>query len=290
MNQEQEFRWWSFHWWRSWWGNINRVFLIVSILISVLVFISIILDDMIASGPGQISFWEWVGVLVIPLALLAAGTWLHNEQVRYENIARNQHGQDEALRQYLDQMSNLLVDKQLRRRRENSDARLLAQARTTAILFELHDTRKRRPLKLIYRLHPINKPKPILTLENAALDNADLREITLRDADLRGADLRRANLSGAILRGANLLPYDEQDPAKLNSYNLNGVDPRNIDLSGDSLRLTNLSGAILRGAELNGANLAYANLKDVKGVTNEELERQANSLKSATMPDGSIHD
>jgi uncharacterized protein YjbI with pentapeptide repeats len=158
------------------------------------------------------------------------------------------------------------------------------------------------------------KPKPILTLENAALDGADLSEITLRDAclkgldlrktnlkganlegtdlsdaDLRGADLERANLSGAILRGANLLPYDEQDPAKLNSFHLNGVNPNDIDLSGDNLRVTNLSDAILKGVDLSGANLAYANLNGAKEVTREQLAA-CRSLSGATMPDGSIHD
>jgi hypothetical protein len=306
MNEEQKSRWWV---------NINPVFLFVSILISILVFISIIVDDMVGTGPGKISFWEWVGVLIIPLALLAAGAWLHNEQVRYEAIATNQRAQDEALRQYLDQMSNLIVDKNLRTQPPNSEEHLLAQARTTAVLLELDNTRKRRPLKLIYRLHLINRAKPVITLENAALDHADLRELTLHDAclkgvdlrmanlrganlsgtdlsnvDLRGADLRRANLTNACLKDANLLPYDKQDPAKLNSFHLNGVDPRNIDLSGDDLRLTNLSGAILEGADLSGANLAYANLQGVKGVTDDELARQANSLQGTTMPDGTKHD
>jgi uncharacterized protein YjbI with pentapeptide repeats len=309
MNQAQDFRWW-----RGWWRKINPIFVVVSILVFILAFISIIVDDMITSGPGKISFWEWLGVLIIPLALLAAGILLHNEQVRYESIATNQRAQDEALRQYLDQMSNLMIDECLREQPENSDVRLLAQARTTALLLELDDARKRRPLKLIYRLHLINKPVPVLTLENAALDKADLSEITLHDAclrgldlrgadlsganlsrtdlseaDLRGADLSRANLAGAYLRGANLLPYEEQDPAKLNSFNLNGVDPNNINLSGDGLKLTNLSGAILRGVDLSGANLAYANLSGAKGVTQEQLAA-CRSLSGATMPDGSIHD
>jgi hypothetical protein len=301
MDQEQKPRWWR---------NTNPVLLVVSALIFILAFISIIVDDMIGTGPGKISFWEWLGVLIIPFALLGAGILLHNEQVRYEEAASAQRAQDDALRQYLDQMSALMIDECLREQPENSDARLLAQARTTTILLELDNTRKRRPLKLIYRLHLINRAKPVFTLENAALDNADLSEVTLRDAclkgldlrradlrgadlsgsdlsdaDLRGADLRRANLSDADLRGANLLPYDAQDPAKLNSFNLNGVDPRNIDLRGDSLKVTNLSGAILSDAELSGANLAYANLNDAKGVTQEQLAA-CTSFKDATMPNG----
>ena len=51
-----------------------------------------------------------------------------------------------------------------------------------------------------------------------------------------------------------------------------------------------LSTANLSGADLSGANLSGAHLGGAKGVTTEELERQAKSLNGATMPDGSMHD
>ena len=37
------------------------------------------------------------------------------------------------------------------------------------------------------------------------------------------------------------------------------------------------------------ANLGGANLKDVRGITVEELKKQAKSIKGAIMPDGKIH-
>ena len=37
---------------------------------------------------------------------------------------------------------------------------------------------------------------------------------------------------------------------------------------------------------LSGADLRNANLSDASGITNEELEQQASSLKGATMPNG----
>jgi uncharacterized protein YjbI with pentapeptide repeats len=51
-----------------------------------------------------------------------------------------------------------------------------------------------------------------------------------------------------------------------------------------------LSGAILDGADLSGAILDGADLSGAKGITSEDLEKQARSLKGATMPDGSKHD
>jgi len=270
------------------------------------------------------TLWEWLGLLIIPTMLAAGAFWLNQRQKQHEDqiqqaqkereeTAAIQRAQDEAVRAYLDQMSNLMVDKELRKNLgqepENSDLRRLAQARTLAILLGLDQDRKRRPLKLIYELSLIMKEEPILNLKNAGLDTADLSEITLHDACLREVDLRLANLSGAdlkgsdlggadlrganlsdanlsdtVLAGANLLPYDETRPAKLNAPSLlNGADPSDVDSGNDHLKPTNLRGADLSNADLSGAYLTGA------GVSEEQLDT-CKSLQGATMPDGSKHD
>ena len=143
MNQRQQFPWWR--------NRTNQLFALVSILVYTLILVSIIVDDMVGTG-NEIGFWDWVGVLIIPVALLFAGIWLNNSQISREETATNQHAQDEALLQYLDHMSNLLIEKGLRAKSRDSDERRLAQARTMAILLGLDGNRKRRPLRLIYEL------------------------------------------------------------------------------------------------------------------------------------------
>ena len=262
------------------------------------------------------TLWEWLQLLIIP-AMLALGVfWLNQRQKQHEDRIQQaqkereeeaaiQRAQDEALRAYLDQMSDLIVDREMRKKPDDPDLRRLAQARTLAILLGLDQDRKRRPLKLIYELSLIMKEEPILNLKNAGLDTADLSEITLHDAclrevdlrlanlrgadlkgsdlgeaDLRGADLSNANLSDTVLVGANLLPYDEAQPAKLNAPSLsNGTDPSDIDTSNNDLKPTNLGGANLSNADLSGAYLTGAN------VSEEQLVK-CNSLQGATMPDG----
>src|SRR5215213_7995570 len=247
------------------------------------------------------TLWEWLGLLIVPAMLAVGAFWLNQRQKQYdeqiqeaqkerEETAAIQRAQDEALGAYLDQMSDLIVDREMRRKPENPDLRRLAQARTLAILLGLDQDRKRRPLKLIYELSLIMKKEPILNLKNAGLDTADLSEITLHDACLREVDLRLANLTGADLqgsdlrgadlRGANLLPYDETQPAKLNAPNLlNGADPSDIDPSNDHLKPTNLAGADLSNAELSGAYLTGV-------VVSEEQLDKCESLQGAIMPDG----
>src|SRR5215212_7476356 len=215
------------------------------------------------------TLWEWLGLLFVPTILAlggALGGFLLNRmqkqhdvqiekaQKEREEAAAIQHAQDELLRDYLDQMSDLMVVRKLREKPPQSDLHRLAQARTIATLLGLDKDHKKRPLKLVYELNLITKDEPLLNLKNAGLDTADLREMTLHDACLKEADLRRASLRGADLKGsdlmeadlrganlsnadlsntclagANLLPYDTRHPSKLNATNLsNGSDPNDI--------------------------------------------------------------
>jgi Pentapeptide repeats (8 copies) len=275
--------------------------------------------------PGK-TLWEWLGLLFVPTILALGGFLLNRMQKQHdlrieeaqkerEEAAALQRAQDQLLRDYLDQMSDLMVDRELRDKPPQSDIHRLAQARTIATLLGLDKDHKKRPLKLVYELNLITKDKPLLNLKNAGLDTADLSEITLRDACLKEADLRLANLRGADLRGsnlrkadlrgadlrnadlsdtcladANLLPYDEMNPSKLNANNLsNGTDPNDIDPSDDHLTPADLRDANLSNADLTGVYLTGANLSGATGITEEELAQQAKSLRGATMPDGSKH-
>src|SRR5215213_1772275 len=141
----------------------------------------------------------------------------------------NEQAQAVALQTYLDQMSNLMIDRKLRATDPDSDERGLAQARTLTILLALGSDRKRHPLKLVAQLHLIDKGNPIIKLPHADLNEANLAEVTLINVDLTDVDLRAANLTDANLRGTVLADAD-------------------------------LRGANLTGADLTGARVAYEQL------------------------------
>jgi uncharacterized protein YjbI with pentapeptide repeats len=192
----------------------------------------------------SVAFIPVIGALTIA----AVGYLFNIKQREREEAVQSLRAQDEALQQYLDQMSDLLVNQNLRYEpegskpkwyekytREGSDIfrpkgsiRDLAQARTIAVLLSLDKDHKRRPLKLVHELGLINKGNWVLELRNAGLDGADLSELTLHDAYLKCVDLRIADLKGA-------------------------------DLEGCDLTLADLRGANLWRADLQGANLAQAN-------------------------------
>jgi Pentapeptide repeats (8 copies) len=254
------------------------------------------------------SLWDWLGLLIIPVAITAGAIWFNNIQARREETIAYERAQDEALQNYLDQMSNLIVDHSLREQPRDSDICKLAQARTVAILLELDKDRKRRPLKLVRELGLVDRGDPVLSLRNADLHHADLSESALRavalsradlrntnlrgsnlkgadlrNADMRGADLRDVDLRGADLQGANLLPYDDRNPADLSEHNLDDSDLIGMIPKGHRPIRTRLSGAHLSEADLSNAYLLGAE------VTNEQLAK-CSSLRGTIMPDGSRHD
>ena len=129
-------------------------------------------------------------------------------------------------------------------------------------------------------------------LSNAVLCGVDFQGADLSEANLDGANLISANLSGANLHAANLsidsFIISDEDLKTASTWtgaNLSGADLRGANLSEANLKQANLWQANLSKANLRGADLGGANLKDIKGITREKLEKQAKSLKGATMPD-----
>lgn len=227
------------------------------------------------------TLWDWLQLLIIPAVLAVAGYAINLTISRAEQAATKQRdtteraiAQDnlrEALLQaYIDNMSDLLLIHNLRESKPEDEARNVATARTFTVLRRLDAVRKGSVLWFLYEsgLIDVAFDKGIIDLSEADLREAYLREASLSGVDLHYACLSKADLSGAFLSEANLV-----------GVNLEGADLREADLCE-----ANLCAAIL-----NDVYLDRANLKDATGITNEELEKQAKSLKGATMPDGSTH-
>lgn len=102
----------------------------------------------------------------------------------------------------------------------------------------------------------VDKPlRELIYRGEKKLANADLRGLDLQGLDLSGADLRNAILQSADLRGVNL---------------------RNANLIGANLenaycKNANLEGANITNAKLRGAYFHFARLKNVEGLTMENL-------------------
>src|SRR5215211_2938985 len=217
-----------------------------------------------------------VGALLIPV-MIALGTWgitwqqgkIEDRRAEAERELAKQRAQDEALQAYLDQMSTLLLEKDLRSSTEDSEVRTLARARTLTVLGRLDPSRKSAVMEFLVEAELVQRvegSEPIIRLAGtdlsaASLSDANLSGAVLFDADLSNADLGEVNLSNANLSGANLSGANLNN-ANLNEADLSRANLSNADLGGAKSRAANLSEANLSNADLNSTYLSEANLKE----------------------------
>jgi uncharacterized protein YjbI with pentapeptide repeats len=276
---------------------------------------------------GGMRLREWlpiVSALLVPL-VIAVGIWaitwqldkLENQRAEAERELAQQRAQDEALQAYLDQMSQLILDRKLLEveqgdpvHEQGDPVHTLAQARTSTAILRLDAQHNESVTHFLINsgLSVRSKDSARLlrgsTLSNATLSDAHLPNADLGDADLSGADLSNAllvnanlivadlsgaDLSNALLDNADLvahLPHADLSGASLIGADLSDANLFGADLSDANLISANLSRADLSDANLFGANLENANLSGAEGITNAELEQQAVSLVGADMPNG----
>ena len=142
-NQEQKHRERSFISelvpdWRPTRGQVLwaiRIAIILVVLLGLLTLIGL---------PFGITLWEWVKLLMVPAVIAAGGIWFNRQQRQRELEIAEQRAQDEALQEYLEQMSQMLTDKErpLRRAQPGDDLSTVARARTLTVLTRLDDDRK----------------------------------------------------------------------------------------------------------------------------------------------------
>ena len=238
------------------------------------------------------------------------------QNLQQQRDLEEQRVQEDALQSYFEQVGNLLTanTNNLKQAQPEDTEALLARAQTLRVLRRLDKDRKRILLLFLHEAGLVSREHQVIELSDADLGEANLRDAPLRRADLRKANLFKADLNGADLRGALLnsadLRFAQVNYARLDDADLSGPKPwYDLDLGargwkqegGADLRDADLGKAFLMGANLTNANLSSAKLKEAffndadlsgtflfyaEGKTNEELHRDAESLKGAVMPNG----
>jgi uncharacterized protein YjbI with pentapeptide repeats len=263
--------------------------------------------------------WDFLQLLIVPLMLVAIGlvfslqqdarqNSLEVDRARTERELAEQRAQDEALQAYLNQMSSLLLEKDLRTSKEDSEVRTLARARTLTVLERLDPDRKTAVLQFLIEAELVQSVEggrgPIIALTSANLSDVNLSLVNLSGADLSEADLSNTNLFSADLRDANLFIADLKDAnlhkADLRDAYLNTTDLRNAylfstDLSGANLFGAFLNNTILNRARLSDAIMINANLSDASlyraDLSNTNLEGvdlSAVNLNNANLSDANL--
>lgn len=277
----------------------------------------IIRDDKLIRGK---TLWDWLELLIIPLVLAFGGLAFSTAERMTEHaiaerrnatereLATDRH-QEALLQSYLDRMTELLLEKELRASTPDSEVRVVARARTLTVLRALDANRKRLVLLFLYESKLIERHHQVVDMQGADLSGADLRGAKLSDADLSEAILTNAKLGETELNGAELsqanlfnadLGHADLQVARLVGANLAETDLRHarlkgrVDLTGANLRDADMRNANLSDADLSRADLTDALLDGVtlsdavlKGavISNDQI-KTVGSLRGAVMPSG----
>jgi uncharacterized protein YjbI with pentapeptide repeats len=232
-----------------------------------------------ATGFLNKSLWDWLQLLFVPILLTIGGFWLNQIQKSREEKTTQERGQIErqiandnqreaALQVYIDKMSELLLEKDLRGSAQDDEVRKIARVRTLTILLHLDvdGVRKRRVLHFLYESDLIEKEKPIISLDGADLRWADLHRANLNKINFLGTHLSEAvpddEHRGKFLE-KTLIQFEEAlselFEVKKEQF-LDEVARSRDDLGGVALSGVNLKKADLFRANLGGADLSRANL------------------------------
>ena len=242
---------------------------------------------------GGKTLWDWLQLLIVPVVLsliTVVFAWqqdirqdqIENKRAKAERELAEQRAQDEALQAYLNEMSTLILEKDLRHAVAGDEMPTVARARTLTVLERLDPSRKTAVIQFITEARLVQG-----TLNQkgrggkAKFEEAPV--ISLSGADLSGTDMTKLGGIGGRIVGSSRGVY--YFGAGGFTY-LDGADFSSADLSGANLSEANLSNANLSFANLSVADLSGVNLSGVEGIKNEELEQRAETLEGATMPNG----
>src|SRR5215211_7745859 len=164
-----------------------------------------------------------VGALLVPV-VIALGIWgimwqleklenqraqqaqkLENQRAKADRELAERRAQDEALQAYLDQMSQLMLDRKLLEAEPGDPVHTLAQARTSTVILRLDAEHNASVTRFLSNAGlVVSGEASARLLSEIALPHATLSDAHLPNADLFDANLLGANLSGAHLGDTNL--------------------------------------------------------------------------------------
>jgi uncharacterized protein YjbI with pentapeptide repeats len=226
------------------------------------------------------TLWDWMSLLLVPLMIAGIASWFtwwqSNSQQAQDERQRAQIAESQAeysaLQAYIDQMSQLITEKNLRDAEEDEVVFRLAQARTTTSLALLDGEQDQILIRFLSGTGLLRET-PLLA--KVDLQDTDLSEAELPEANLAGTNLRGTNLTDAVLVEADF--YAEEKVGKSTQVipaDLTKADLRRANLQGANLTICYLNeatltdaalqSAVLRGADLRGADLSHAALQGAK--------------------------
>ena len=267
------------------------------------------------TGFGKKTLWDWLQLLVVPLALAMIAFLLNTfederdrrrqsvEAARAAALAADRSRED-ALQGYLDRISDLLLLRKLGASRPGSAVQTVARSLTLTVLRQLDPVRKGLVVRFLdeSRLLQLDPRRKIVVTATSRSFGAEVpAKVSLRDADLRGvvldsatlyaddfseADLRDARLRDAFLAGSSFTDADLRRADFRHADFAGGVVTTNGKSEGLIFGEADFDGACVSGARFTGANLQQAHF----GVTGREVALDGTDLRRANLRSAALRD
>lgn len=180
------------------------------------------------------SFWDWLGLLVVPAILLLIVYWLDISKKNSDKKNSLELHIQKTISEYLEFMTKLLLDNKLDLNTNNAKAVNAARARTLITLEILDGNRKAQLLQFLSEscLITIN---PIIDLNGANFRCSNLNGAVLVGVEIKGAffnqsTITNANLTNSIFIGSDFTQSDFSE-----------TNLKNSDFTQAKLTKTNLS-------------------------------------------------
>ncbi|MFT3890873.1 MAG: pentapeptide repeat-containing protein [Anaerolineales bacterium] len=317
----------------------RKLFVVISLtaIVFIMAWILRIFIQTGTTGLASKTLWDWLELLVIP-AVLSGGALLFNWQTRktevelankrreYEEQIALDRLYESALQSYIDYMTSLLLEKNLRESQPDTEVSNIARIRTITAMKSINSSRNALLLSFLREGHLIFPFSKIIRLNHSDLSNIDLQGCYLSEMDFDWVNFSRSNLQGtvwsksflhnAIFHDANLsnsyLISSYGDYAQFKNCNLESAILDDAKLSNavfDNSTLfkaslcnavlaeakfvgTNLSHANLTNADLTGADLYKANLRNAKltGAILRGADLRGADLRGANLRDADLID
>lgn len=207
--------------------------------------------------------WDWLDLLIVPVVLGIFAGIITTIQIIYQSAAEDRRqqqiaaqtakiqrviedsrAQESSLQNYLDLMTNLLMEHNLGDEKADNETTALARAQTLTTLRKMDQQGKRTIVLFLSDAGLIKSGEPVISLVDADLSDADLSNTDLSDADLRRTNLSNADLSGAVLNDAN---FFEANLSNAVLDNAEGLDLIQLAAATSLKGATMPDGQILRG-------------------------------------------
>src|SRR5258708_2079423 len=132
------------------WRPTRKLLVVTGLLVALVVIIALIFLEVRLYGSGFAgkTLWEWLQLLIIPLVLAVGGYLFNFTNSRTERDLTTDNQREVALKEYIDQLSELLLREHLDELKpEYETVRKIARIRTLTVLRRLDPDRKRSVIR-----------------------------------------------------------------------------------------------------------------------------------------------